>query len=296
MPWLIIIILILVIGLLLAYILLYKKEIRDIAKKVELINSNDTNKKISVQINSKEIRELAYQLNDMIGHYKNENIKIAKAQQEFKEEITNISHDLRTPLTSIAGYLQMVESEKTPERKKEYHGIIRRRVNTLIKLLDEFFEFTRIESDEYILQFEKINVSNVLTETVSLFYYDFIAKDSEPIMDMPTRLIYISADKGTLKRIFQNLIQNYLNHGTGNLYVSVKEDGKHVCISFKNHAINMDNETAERLFQRFYTADKSRNKRTTGLGLAIVKNLINQMNGEIKAYIENSFLVINIKF
>lgn len=297
MLWLIIVILILVIGVLFAYILLYKREIRNIVKTLQFIRDNDTNKKINLQIKVNEINELAIQLNHLINYYKVEKIAISKAQHEFKEEITNISHDLRTPLTSIAGYVQMLESEKTSKEKKaEYYSIIRRRIETLIKMLDEFFEFARIESDEYPLQFEKVNVCNVLADVVSLFYYDFLSKGEEPIIQIPSAPIYIHADKDALKRVFQNLIKNYLNHGTGNISISIKEEENHVCISFKNYAPNIDSAEADRLFQRFYTADKSRTKKTTGLGLSIVKNLVNKMNGEIKAYVEDSFLIINITF
>lgn len=292
---LIIIMLIIVIGVLSAYILLYKREIGDIVKRLQFIRDNDTNMKINLKLKAKEINELAIRLNHLINHYKIENIAISKAQHEFKEEITNISHDLRTPLTSIAGYVQMLESESTPKEKRaEYYSIIRRRIDTLIKMLDEFFEFARIESDEYPLQLEKVNVSNVLADVISLFYYDFLAKGEEPSIQISSAPIYIYADKDALKRVFQNLIKNYLNHGTSSISISVKEERNHVYISFKNYAPDIDNEEAERLFKRFYTADKSRTKKTTGLGLAIVKNLVTKMNGEIEAYVEDSFLVIKI--
>lgn len=297
MIWLIIIILILAIIVLSAYILLYKREIRGIVKRLQFISDNNTNMKINLQTKIKEINELAIQLNHIIHYYKIEKIAVSKAQHEFKEEITNISHDLRTPLTSIAGYVQMLKSEKTSKEKKdEYYGIITRRIETLVKMLDEFFEFTRIESDEYPLQLKKVNVSNALADIVSLFYHDFISKGEEPSIQIPSKSIYIHADKDALTRIFENLIKNYLNHGTGNIFISVKEEKRHVCISFKNHALNIDNAEIERLFKRFYTVDKSRTKKTTGLGLAIVKNLVTRMNGEVEACVEGSFLIINIIF
>jgi signal transduction histidine kinase len=253
--------------------------------------------KINLQVKMKEINELAVQLNHIIDYYKIEKTAISKAQHEFKEEITNISHDLRTPLTSIAGYVQMLESEKTPkEKKSEYYNIIRRRIETLVKMLDEFFEFTRIESDEYPLQLEKINAGNVLADVISLFYYDFISKGEEPNIQIPSTPIYIHTDKDALTRIFQNLIKNYLNHGTGNISISIKEEKNHVCITFKNYAPDIDSEEAESLFKRFYTADKSRTKKTTGLGLSIVKNLVAKMNGKVEAYVEDSFLIINVTF
>lgn len=297
MLWLIIILLVLAIGVLCAYILIYKREIRDIVKRLQFIRDNETNKKITLQIKTKEINELAIELNQIIDYYNIEKVAISKAQNEFKEEITNISHDLRTPLTSIAGYVQMLESEKiSKEKKTEYYAIIKRRIETLVEMLDEFYEFARIESDEYRLQLEKVNVCSLIADAISMFYYDFISKGEEPSIQIPSTPIYIYADKDALTRIFQNLIKNYLNHGTGVIFVSVKEEGNQVCISFNNYAPNIDSEEVEKLFKRFYTADKSRTKKTTGLGLAIVKNLIVKMNGGISAYVENSFLIINITF
>lgn len=291
------IILIAVIGVLSAYIFLYKREIRGVVKQIQFIRDNDTNKKINLQVKAKEINQLSIQLNYLINYYKTEKIAISKTQYEFKEEITNISHDLRTPLTSIAGYVQMLESEKTPkEKKSEYYSIIRMRIETLIKMLDEFFEFTRIESDEYLLQFERINVNNALTDVVSLFYYDFLSKDKEPSIEIPSTPIYIYADRDALERVFQNLIKNYLNHGSGGISISVKNQANNVCIIFKNYAPNIDNIEVEKLFKRFYIADKSRTKKTTGLGLSIAKNLVTKMNGEIKAYVEESYLIINVIF
>lgn len=297
MLWFINILLLFIIGALCAYLELYKREIGGIVNRLRFISDEDTNTKINLQMKSKEMKELAIQINHMINHYKNEKVAIEKAQQQFKEEITNISHDLRTPLTSIAGYVQMLESVNTTEEKKsEYYSIIRRRIETLVNMLDEFFEFARMESDEYQLQSEKINVNNVLVDVISLFYYDFLSKGQEPSIKIPSTPIYINADKDALKRIFQNLIKNYLNHGNGNITISVSKEANRGCIMFKNYAPDLQSSDANKLFQRFYTADQSRTKRTTGLGLAIVKNLVTKMNGDIEAYVENSFLIMNITF
>lgn len=127
-------------------------------------------------------------------------------------------------------------------------------------------------------------------------YYDFLSKGEEPNIHIPAKPIYIHVDKDALKRIFQNLIKNYLNHGTGSISISIKEEGNQVSISFKNYEPGIDRAETEKLFKRFYTGDQSRTKKTTGLGLSIVKNLVAKMNGEIEANVEGSFLIINITF
>lgn len=295
--YLLIIMLLVIIGGLITYLYLYKREIRRFTKTLRFISETDTNTKITLHVNRKEIKELATQLNHIVDYYKIEKASISKAQLEFKEEITNISHDLRTPLTSIAGYVQMLESLSTPEEKKaEYVNIIRRRIDTLIKMLDEFFEFTRIESEAYQLKYEKVNISSMLTDVISLFYYDFLSKGKEPLIEIPSSPIYIKGDKDALTRVFQNLLKNYLNHGSGNIAISVEEKDGQVSIVFKNFAPDIKVEEVEELFRRFYTSEKSRTKKNTGLGLTIVKNLVLKMNGEIKAYLEDSLLTIKIRF
>jgi signal transduction histidine kinase len=245
----------------------------------------------------KQLNDLAIELNQIISDNKNERISITKAGQDFKEGLTNISHDLRTPLTSIAGYVQMLESEKISQQKKdEYYSIIRGRINSLVKMLDELYEYARIESDEYQLTLKKINVNNILTDVIFLFYNDFIAKGEEPIINIPAKPIYINADKDAITRVFQNMVKNYLTHGTGAFSISVEEVEEKVYICFKNKAPSLEHDDVEKLFNRFYTADKSRSKKTTGLGLAIVKNLVIRMNGKVEAAIANSYLTINIIF
>lgn len=293
----IIILLVFVIIILITYILLYKKGMKYIIERLQFIRTHDTNMNITLQMQHKQLNDLAIELNKIIIDNKNERISITKAGQDFKEGLTNISHDLRTPLTSIAGYVQMLESEKISQQKKqEYYSIIRRRIDVLVKMLDELYDYARIESDEYQLKLERININNILTDVISLFYYDFIARSEEPFINIPAKPIYINVDKDAITRVFQNLIKNHLTHGTGAISISVEEVEKRVYICFKNHAPDLDRDDVQKLFNRFYTADKSRSKKTTGLGLVIVKNLVSRMNGKVEAAVANTYLTINIIF
>ena len=214
--------------------------------------------------------------------------------RELKQAITNVSHDLKTPLTSAVGYLQLIRSDKLPEEeKREYLNIIEKRLEALTLLLDELFEFTKIYEGKIEAQTERTNVSNALCDVLSLHYEDFTAKGITPLVSLPESPVYISADSAMLKRIFQNLVQNALIHGTGNISVIVNPDAR---IIFKNSIENPEKIDAGRLFERFYTADISRSSKTTGLGLAICKELVERQSGKIDAFVEGGNLIISAEF
>lgn len=279
------------------YIFLYKREVHRINEQLEWIIGCETNKKITLSSKPREIQKLATQLNRLLTEYKEEKIALTKAQNDFKDEIMNISHDLRTPLTSIVGYIQMIESPQTSEEKREeYYRIVRDRVEKLMKMIDEFFLLTRTESEDYPLELQKLNVTNVLIESLSMYYEDFVAKNLEPVLEFSSQNVFILGDKEALHRMFQNLIQNFFRHGEGNLHISLQEENDKVHIIFQNAAPNLTPDGAKRLFQRFYTQDRSRNRSSTGLGLAIVKNLVQKMKGNISAYINGNHLNIKITF
>lgn len=285
-------------SMMLIYLIEYKRQIRQINEQILFILKHNTNAKIQTQVlANKEMNSLAKNINEVIEKHRKLEIELEKTNQNFKETITNISHDLRTPLTSASGYLQLMSSkETTKEKKKEYLAIIKERIDRVKELLEQLFEYARIEAKEYELVKERISINTILEQTISEFYEDFVAKGMEPNIQITNKRLSIIGDENALKRVFQNIIGNALIHGKETLAISLEVKNEKKIIQFSNQTDSIEEAEIEQLFQRFYTTDKSRTKKTTGLGLAIVKSFVEQMGGEIKASLEKGLFTITIEF
>ncbi len=276
-----------------AYFVLLKRDIRAIRRRLEFIRKTDTNAKITTQTLDADVSELANQINTCLEVQKKAELAGEQMSRELKQAITNVSHDLKTPLTSAMGYLQLVRSNKTlPEKKAEYLDIIEIRLSALNSLLEELFEFSKLYEGEEERQLTKVNVSNVLRDALSLYYEDFTRREITPSVHLPDEPVYIRADVNMLRRIFQNLIQNALVHGGGYFSATVEPGAK---LIFENSMTDPQEMDASRLFERFYTADLSRKGKTTGLGLAICKELVAKLDGTIQARVERDSLIITIE-
>lgn len=182
------------------------------------------------------------------------------------------------------------------KKKQEYITVIKSRITAVKKLLDQLFEYSRIEANELTINCEKVNLNNILRDTISMFYDDFIKKNSEPNIEITDKAFMIYGDYDALKRVFENIINNAIIHGDGNFFIrSFEKDNKYY-IEFKNHTNNITEEDISQIFERFYTTDKSRNRKTTGLGLSIAKKLISKMGGDIRAWYKNDIFGIIINF
>ena len=218
-----------------------------------------------------------------------------KNEEELRASITNMSHDLRTPLTSIMGYLQMIRSEKASETdKKEYMDIVEKRTKSLQQLISSFYDLSRIEGNEYNFNYKKVNLSNVLCENIALFYNDFINNSIEPVIEIEEGIKEIISDEGAITRIFSNLIGNMIKHGENFVKITLKQENDVIITEFINKATGLTQENVDKLFDRFYTVDNSRSDRNTGLGLYITKILVEKLGHNIKANLKEDNLVISI--
>ncbi|MEG0614830.1 MAG: HAMP domain-containing sensor histidine kinase [Oscillospiraceae bacterium] len=278
-------------------ILLYKRQIYSIAKQIEFIQENDTNLEIRIGTAFSEVRELSKKINLFLNKQKKARRESERKSKEFKETITNISHDLRTPLTSVVGYIKLLKKPNiSQEKRSEYLEIIDARTASLKKMLDQLFEFARIEANEFIFNVETVNVNNILCDTFSMFYDDFTKIGIEPQIAIPEEQFVISADKEALSRVFENVINNALKYGEDSVSVTLKRKGDFCEIEFKNRTDQIRETEIDQIFDRFYTSDRSRSKKTTGLGLSIAKLFVKNMGGEIWADYHNGFFLIGISF
>lgn len=276
---------------------MYGSQIKHIKDELVMLDKEDTNYRLSSCCHIGKTEDMIEELNMVLDRYRKALRLLENDNRLYKESITSISHDIRTPLTSAKGYVQMLSGGAISEEKQKlYIEKIEKRIDDVTDMLNQLFEYTRVEAGELEFIMEKINLNNVFTETLSMFYDDFVAKSCEPVIDVTETPCYIYADKHAVTRIIENLIKNALVHGTGGYCISLTAENEQCIIRISNRTDTLEKRDMDRLFDRFYTTDQSRSRKLTGLGLAIVKRFATQMGGSTKAFLEDDRFTIEVLF
>lgn len=227
--------------------------------------------------------ELLSQVNGLLQDGERERADFRRREQALRRQIANVSHDLRTPLTSILGYLQLLDSpEVTEEQRREYLSIIASRARVLQGLITSFYDLSRLEAGEYPIVRERVDLREVIGALLAAFY-DELESHFTVKVDLPEDLPQVWGDRAAMTRVYTNLLRNALEHGAGELSISAEREGDRVVTRFTNGGGSLAQEDLPHVFDRFYTSDKTRSGRNTGLGLAIVKTLTEQMLGTVGA-------------
>ncbi len=249
----------------------------------------DTNTLIDISTSDQSMRSLANAINIQLRKLRAQRRRFNQGDLELKNAITNISHDLRTPLTAICGYLDLLEQEEQSEVVKRYLEIIRNRTEILAQLTEELFRYSVIVSSEGNAVKEAVAIGSVLEESIAAFYTALNERGIVPDIQMPQSKVIRTLDRSALARVFSNLLNNAIKYSDGDLDITLSVAGE---ITFTNTASGLNEVQVGKLFDRFYTVDAAR--KSTGLGLAIARTLIEQMNGTISAKYENGRLSICI--
>ncbi|MFT9849454.1 sensor histidine kinase [Aneurinibacillus sp. REN35] len=272
-------------------LLFLKKEIRSVTEQLQERHHNKTDKKISLAFYDKDFEELAKEINLQIDETKQAIAQKRRTENELKQAISNISHDIRTPMTSILGYIQFLEDDElTPERRKEHLLTVKNGALRLKVLLEDFFELSIIESTDYSLEIEWIQLNELVLEVLIGFYEEFNQKQIEPTINIPEDKIWMKADSSAVKRVMENLVTNALKHSTENVTITLKGTPSSALLMISNPAPQLKEEELFHLFDRFYKADQARKGKGTGLGLSIAKSLMEKMNGSLSAELKENQL------
>lgn len=289
--WVIIGILFLVILVFSFKVFIMRKSIKEIQTDFSEKLTTDTNTVISVSSNDKEIRKLAESINSQLKILREEKLKYQQGNTELKTAVTNIAHDLRTPLTAICGYLELLKNEEKSTDVERCLGIIENRTDTLKHLTEELFRYSLIISQDDEVKNEEVCVNYVLEETIAAYYGALKEKNITPEVIITEKRIVRNLDKTDLSRIFGNILSNAVKYSDGDLQIVLNNFGE---ITFSNTATGLDETQVAKLFDRFYTVENART--STGLGLSIARTLVERMNGIISASYTNSKLAICIQF
>ncbi len=284
-------------AILLLRLICYRKQINHIKEQLSFLEAEESNFLLTSAYPVGKTEELINALNRVIEKYRQNQRRLSKANRSYRESITSISHDIRTPLTSVKGYVQMQKRADVPQEKKaEYLRIVERRLEELGDILNQLFEYARLEAGEFQLDLQRINVGNSFAEIISMFYEDFSVRGIEPQVEVCREAMFIQADNHAFSRILENLIKNALVHGKGDYRFTLTSDEGYAVIAIANETEQIEEKDLQQIFERFYTTDLSRSRRTTGLGLAIAKEFTEQMGGSIEAFLQEGCFRVEVRF
>lgn len=285
-------------------IYLNNKDIKKIGENLEEILTNDTNNLITVSTSNKQIKKVAGKLNTELKKLRKVKIQYENGSEELKRTITNISHDMRTPLTAISGYIELMENNieaeevnnskskiiRREENKQKYLKIIKRKTSELIELTEQLFKFSTTMDTLWKIDKENCCINEILEEILAEYYSIFKKKNIVPEINICNEMIYKNLNKNSLIRIFENILSNMIKYSDGNFKIKLERSGK---IIFSNKAKKLDTTTVQKIFDRYFTVENANN--VTGVGLSIAKQLVEINKGNIIAKYMDGNLVIEVQ-
>ena len=285
----IIFVLIIILTIISARFYLIKKSIKEIEVSTRDILKSDTNSLITISTDNKEVKALAKELNIELKNLREQRLQYENGNQELKKIITNISHDMRTPLTAIKGYVDLLKEANKEEKQQEYLSIIERKTGDLVLLTEQLFEFSKIMDTEIKIEKENCCINGMLEDALTNYYTIFKEKNIIPDINLCEEKVYRIVDRNAINRVLDNILSNISKYSSGDLKVILEKNGK---IIFSNKAETLDATTVQKIFNRYFTVENA--KKSTGIGLAIAKQLVELNGGSITAQYENGYLIIEI--
>lgn len=275
------------------YIIFILKQLKSINKQLDKRLIENTRQPLNIELFNKTITNLSKNINRCLKLEEKRRLESINDQKQFKELISNISHDLRTPLTSIKGYQQLLEKTPLDKHQVQLLKTAQKSTDELGLLIENFFEYSYLVTAKTEPNLKKININNLIVECI-LSYIAILEEKNLNVNIKETPPVFVLGDKNMLIRIIENLLNNCAKHSLGDIDIKI-EFLQNAKITFTN-PINQDtNINVDKLFHRFYTSDSTRNK-STGLGLSIVEFLVKQMNGNVGAYLNKTDHTLSIFF
>ncbi|WP_409271632.1 sensor histidine kinase [Neobacillus sp. SCS-31] len=295
--WLIIMILVSLLIVAVCMLLLFHWDVKRMTKQLEEISENfGTNEIVRTNTHNKNLARFAAKINQLIQLFKQNQQSVERREMELKQEITNISHDLRTPLTSIKGFSELLTDPSISEaERKEFLEIIQKKIDNLTMIVDLFYELSQLDSSDKKLTIEKQYLDQIVVETMLMFYEDFEKEQLEVQMDEGTVPAVLADNKATV-RIVTNIIQNALTYAKSYLKISFVEKEDYILLRAVNDVESMNATKLEKIFNRTFRLDSSRSGTHLGLGLHIVQQLVTQQGGKAAANVDENEFILEVSF
>ena len=267
--------------------MLLKKAVKDSAKELHEISQDlEQNRIVKLPSPHSDMEGLLVEINANLEDIRRTRVKYEEKEHTLQKRIENISHDLRTPLTSILGFLDLIDENSLSNEDRESLTVVKRKARTLKKLIAQFYDLSRLTAGDYPMKLVGTDICRQLRETVLDSYQELRRKSLEVHLDIPENAVFVLADEEALERIFLNLLQNAGRYAQNELRICIREDEKEVSVFMENDTECLNADEVDALFDRFYTADSSRSEGSTGLGLPIAKYLAQEMGGKLSARME----------
>ena len=274
-----------------------KNSIRKMAMQLEEIQKEPENNRILfLDFFQRDLERLCKTTNDYIKTNQKMRIIQQNKEKKLRMQIESISHDLRTPLTAMLGYLSFVNKEQLEEETKEALEVVERKGKNLQSLICNFYDLSRLEMDEYFLSVEKINISRFLKENILSSFQQLEESGLQVKINIEETDCFLMVDVNAMERIFQNMIQNAIRYGETYFCIGIKKREDKICILFENDTYSLKEEDLSHIFERFYMKEESRTKEGTGLGLTIGKLLAEAMGAKVEARLEGNKFTIAYEF
>ena len=268
-----------------------------ICRQLQFVREQDSCLLVSVNVEHFGELKLAEEINRTLEDVRERKQELSEKEKLIADAYANLSHDIRTPLTSLDGYVQLLRDATTPEEQARYTAIIRERIETLKELLEDLFTFTKLKNGKYEPELKIISLRSVTAETV-LSYYD-VWKEAgvDPEIDLTEEVLPILGNELAVKRILQNITKNAMVHGHKSIFVTLrKRDERTAEVVIANPVEHPEEIEISRVFEQFYTADRYHQQASSGLGLAIAKEFTERMNGTIGASLDGNRFSVTITF
>ena len=290
LPWILCGILGLAAAILLARLCGIRRDLSSLTEQLETRLSEDTNNVLYLKSGDRGVRRLTATLTGQLRALREQQLQYINGDRRLKEAVANISHDLRTPLTAISGYLELLEAEPLTPVARRQLGIIADRTAHMRQLTEELFRYSLILSDEDSGIQETVSVTELLEESIAGYYAVLCQRGITPEITLPEKRVSCVCSRSALARVFSNLLNNAVKYSDGDLRIAMTEDG---CITFANRAAGLTQTQLAQLFERYYTVESAQH--STGLGLAIARTVTEQMGGSIAADYHDDTLCITVR-